>query len=84
MSVHEEENASAFQPPAGRSVRQASIGRVLVSFAVFAPALFIIGLFALSQGHIYSLHWHGPRWPWILADFGLLFLGISLMRGEDL
>ena len=64
--------------------RRSSIGRALVAFAVFVPALVILGVFLLSQGSIYKHRFPGPRWPWIIADVALLLAGMRMMRGEDL
>lgn len=65
-------------------MRRSTIGRALVAFAVFAPALLILGLFLLSRGSIYNHRFAGPRWPWIVADVALLLIGVRMMRGEDL
>ena len=65
-------------------VRRASLGRILVAVAVFAPALVIVCGFLLSRGSIYSHRISGPRWPWIVGDVALLLVGMRMMRGEDL
>ena len=66
------------------SVRRSSFGRVLVAFAVFAPALAILGAFLLSRGSIESHRFSGSRWPWVVADVALLLGGMRMMKGEDL
>lgn len=78
----DEQRARAQAVRAG--VRRASVGRVLVAFAVFAPVLTILAGFLLSRGSIYNHRIAGPRWPWIVADVALLLIGMRMMRGEDL
>ncbi len=65
-------------------MHRASVGRVLVAIAVFAPALMVLSVYLLLQGKLYGYHVPGPKWPWIVADLTLLLIGILLMRGEDL
>lgn len=77
-------NPSTREQQIRAAVRRASVGRVLVAFAVFAPALVILAGFLLSGGSIYNHRISGARWPWIVADVALLFIGMRMMRGEDL
>ena len=68
----------------GKSTRRVTVGKVLVGFAVLAPAALVVGVYLILQGRLYGYHFKGPLWPWFTADLVLLLAGMLLLRGQDL